>query len=96
MNEHDTLSVWDRYRKAKQAALAAPEDKEKQLTLEELEQAIAEIAASRGIPETGMPPRAIVHPSRQSQLERWFYRILLILFFLLVAGLAWWGNQQAA
>lgn len=93
MNEHDTSSVWDRYRKAKQEALAVPAEEQEQLTLEELERSIAQIAAASGIPETGMPPRAVVHPAKRRQLSRWFYRSLLILFAALVAGLVWWGNR---
>lgn len=94
MNEHDTSSVWSRYRKAKQEALAPPVEAAEPLTLEELEQSIAQIAASSGIPETGMPPRAVVHPTKRRQLSRWFYRALLMLFAALVAGLVWWGNQH--
>ncbi|TJY44374.1 hypothetical protein E5161_03055 [Cohnella pontilimi] len=95
MNDQDTSSVWSRYRDAKKHALSeAAENNDEPMTLEELEKAIAETAAASGIPETGMPPRAAVHPSKRVQLTRWFYRVLLVLFVGLVAGLVWWGRQH--
>jgi hypothetical protein len=96
MNENDTSSVWSRYRDAKKRALALQEEPEAELklSLEQLEEAIAETAASSGIPEIGMPPRAVVHPSKRRQLSRWFYRILLVLFAGLAAGLVWWGREM--
>lgn len=96
MNDNETSSVWSRYREAKEHALAKEEDKDgaEPLTLEQLEEAIAQAAASSGIPETGMPPRSVVHPSKQKQLSRWFYRILLLLFAALTAGLVWWGRRK--
>ena len=95
MNENDPSSVWSRFREAKQRAFAPEEPEEPEnLTLEQLEEAIAQLAASSGIPETGMPPRAVVHPSKRSQLSRWFYRSLLILFAGLVAGMIWWGYKM--
>lgn len=96
MNDNDASSVWTRYREAKNHAFGAPETKNEELemTLEELEASIAQIAATSGIPETGMPPRAVVHPSKQKQLSRWFYRFLLFLFAVLVIGLLWWGTEK--
>jgi len=102
MTEHDTSSsVWARYRYAKQHALDMDEQKEQggagedpARSLEELEKAIAELAASAGIPETGMPPRSLVHPSQYKALTQWFYRILVVLFAALVGGLLWWGNKM--
>lgn len=96
MNEYDTSSsVWSRYREAKEKALGLESDEEAdQQSLEELEEAIAQLAASSGIPETGMPPRSEVHPSQHKVLTQWFYRILLVLFAALVAGLIWWGNEM--
>jgi cobalamin biosynthesis Mg chelatase CobN len=95
MNENDTSSVWSRYRSAKNHALAPAKEpgEEEKLTLDQLEEAIAQIAATSGIPETGMPPRAVVHPSQHRQLSRWFYRILVLLFAGLAAGLVWWGRR---
>ncbi|MDB4867844.1 MAG: hypothetical protein JWR03_2177 [Cohnella sp.] len=96
MNDQDTSSVWGRYRNAKNHAMGEPMEKkeEMELTLEQLEEAIAQIAASSGVPETGMPPRSVVHPSKRGQLSRWFYRALLVLFAGLVAGLFWWGRHH--
>ena len=91
-------SVWEQYRTAKKHALEPPRDDSanaaEAMTLEELEAAIAEAAAASGIPETGMPPRSVVHPAKRRQLSRWFYRALLVLFTALVAGLLWWGTER--
>ncbi|MFC4808457.1 hypothetical protein [Paenibacillus sp. GCM10023250] len=40
-----------------------------------------------------LPPRRVTHPSSKQQLTRWFYRLLIFLFLLLLAGLLWWGRQ---
>ncbi len=95
MKEDQTspLSAWERYVSAKKAAFGAENDEET-LTLDQLEEAIAQAAASAGVPETGMPPRAEVHPVKRSQISKWFYLTLVVLFALLVAGLIWWGRQQ--
>jgi ferric-dicitrate binding protein FerR (iron transport regulator) len=95
MSDQDTSSVWSRYREAKFHALGEAEEKqeETEMSLEQLEKAIAELAAASGIPETGMPPRAAVHPSKRGQSARWFYRVLLVLFVGLVGGLVWWGSK---
>jgi len=88
-------SVWRKYVEAKKMALNDPEDDNAPpQTLEQLEAAIAEAAASSGVPETGLPPRAVVHPSKQRQLSRWFYLTLVVLFTALVCGLLWWGNHK--
>ncbi|MFB9277259.1 hypothetical protein [Cohnella cellulosilytica] len=92
-DQASSLSAWDRYVSAKKAAFAA-EDSGEPLTMDQLEEAIAQAAASAGIPETGMPPRAEVHPVKRSQLSKWFYLTLVVLFALLVAGLLWWGQHQ--
>lgn len=89
----DRVSAWDRYVAAKQHASASANTPGDKLTLAELEAAIAEEAAVHGL-ETGMPPRSIVHPPKSSQLSRWFYLTLVILFALLVAGLFWWGQSE--
>ncbi|MBW5446673.1 hypothetical protein GE107_11435 [Cohnella sp. CFH 77786] len=96
MNDNDTSSVWARYREAKNLAFERKAEPEEgpPLTLEELEAAIVQAAASSGIPETGMPPRSVIHPSKQKQLSRWFYRTLLVLFSALTAGLVWWGREM--
>ncbi len=97
MNENDTSSssVWSRYRQAKQEALASPDGNEApDLTLEELERAIAELAASSGLSETGMPPRSTVHPVKRHAVSIWFYSTLLFLFAALVIGMIWWGREM--
>lgn len=93
MSEERDSSIWNHYVKAKQAAFGAEEDETKQ-SLEELEAAIAEAAASSGIPEIGLPPRSGVHPTKRSQLSKWFYLTLVVLFAGLVFGLLWWGKRQ--
>ncbi|QMV44348.1 hypothetical protein [Cohnella cholangitidis] len=95
MKEDDeTSSVWNKYVAAKQTVFGKDKEGDSPMTLEELEAAIAEAAASSGIPETGMPPRSEVHPVKRSQLSRWFYLTLVILFAALVVGLLWWGQKQ--
>ncbi|WP_308639110.1 hypothetical protein [Paenibacillus silvisoli] len=47
-------------------------------------------AASEG---GAMPSRRTKHPSNKQQMANWFYRVLIFLFLLLMAGLFWWGNQ---
>jgi hypothetical protein len=95
MNEDQqgSPSAWDRLMSAKKAAFGEPAAAEEELTLEELELAIAEAAASAGVPETGMPPRSEVHPVKRSQISRWFYLTLVVLFTGLVIGLLWWGQR---
>ncbi|CAM3777565.1 hypothetical protein COLU111180_07935 [Cohnella lubricantis] len=97
MKDDGQSSAWERYVEAKRHAFeeqqadgGAGEPK----TLEELEAAIAEAAASSGIPETGMPPRSSIHPTARRNLSRWFYQTLVILFVGLVAYLLWWGYQN--
>ncbi len=92
-DQASSLTAWERYVSAKKAAFGE-EDSGEPLTLDQLEEAIAQAAASAGIPETGMPPRAEVHPVKRSQLSKWFYLTLVVLFALLTAGLFWWGRQQ--
>ena len=96
MKDEEGSSVWASYREAKRIALEeqeSPSVEEVPLTIEELELAIAMTAAASGIPETGMPPRASVHPSGRIKWSRWFYRALVVLFTALVATLLWWGNK---
>jgi hypothetical protein len=94
MKENDeTSSVWEKYVAAKQTVFGDDKEDDTPLTLEELELAIAEAAASSGIPEIGMPPRSVVHPVKRSQLSKWFYLVLVILFTALVVGLLWWGQK---
>jgi len=92
-DQESSLSAWERYVSAKKAAFSEPEDDGEPRTMEELEEAIAEAAACAGIPETGMPPRAEVHPVKRSQLSKWFYLSLVVLFASLVTFLLWWGRQ---
>jgi hypothetical protein len=93
MKESNASSAWTKYIEAKQHALAEPEQTRPASTLEELEAAIAQAAATSGIPETGMPPRSVVHPNKRAQLSRWFYLFLVLLFAGLVSGLVWWGYK---
>jgi hypothetical protein len=86
-------SVWNKYKEAKQTAFGIPKSKEAPLSLEELEAVIAETAATSGLPEIGMPPRSAVHPVKRSQLSRWFYMALVVIFSGLVIGLVWWGRM---
>ncbi|MCD9021238.1 hypothetical protein [Cohnella silvisoli] len=87
-------SVWSRYVAAKKFASGVAETDEEPLTLEQLEAAIAQTAASSGLPEIGLPPRSIVHPVKRSQLSRWFYLTLVVIFSGLVVGLVWWGREH--
>ncbi|EGL17170.1 MULTISPECIES: hypothetical protein [Paenibacillus] len=43
-----------------------------------------------------LPPRSSVHPSERAKVTRWFYRLLLFLFILLVMGLGWWGIRYTS
>jgi hypothetical protein len=89
--------VWNKYIAAKKSAFGETKESEEPLeplTLEELEAAIAEAAASSGLPEIGMPPRSVVHPVKRSQLSRWFYLSLVVIFSGLVIGLVWWGREH--
>jgi hypothetical protein len=93
MKENNTPStVWNKYKEAKQTAFGAPKNREAPLSLEELEAVIAQTAATSGLPEIGMPPRSAVHPVKRSQLSRWFYMALVVIFSCLVIGLVWWGR----
>ncbi|MFC5467806.1 hypothetical protein ACFPPD_03685 [Cohnella suwonensis] len=87
-------NAWERYVQAKNAAFGPDADPEAALTIEELEAAIAEAAASSGIPETGMPPRSGIHTPSRLQLSKWFYLSLVVLFAALVVGLLWWGRRE--
>lgn len=91
-DERQSSSVWGKYVEAKQHVFGAVQDGDAEQTLEELDAAIAKTAAASGIPETGMPPRSIVHESRRPALSAWFYLTLVLLFAALVAGLLWWGS----
>ncbi|WEK55660.1 MAG: hypothetical protein P0Y55_06330 [Candidatus Cohnella colombiensis] len=93
-NSEDSSAVWSQYVNAKHNAFGEESEKDPAQTLEELEAAIAQLAASSGLSETGLPPRAIVHPVERSQLSRWFYLTLVLLFTALVVGMIWWGVQQ--
>jgi len=87
-------SIWEKYVEAKQAAFGESAESEEPLTMEELEAAIAQTAASSGIPEIGMPPRSTVHLVKKRHLSKWFYLALVILFGSLIAGLLWWGQNM--
>lgn len=97
MSEERLPTAWDKYVEAKRHALS-PDEKEvadhEPLSIEQLELAIAEAAAASGLPETGMPPRAEVHPSVRKSYSKWFYRLLLALFSGLVGFLLWWGYEH--
>ncbi|MBB6674177.1 hypothetical protein [Cohnella nanjingensis] len=95
MKESDHSSVWERYVEAKKHAFEEepPDGKAEPMTIEELERAIAEAAAASGVPETGMPPRASVHPTSRNTWSRWFYRLLVVLFIALIVLLFRWGQR---
>ncbi|MFD2332173.1 hypothetical protein ACFSR7_23195 [Cohnella sp. GCM10020058] len=99
MSEERHPTAWDKYVEAKRHALS-PDEKEEEvadqepMSMEQLERAIAETAAASGLPETGMPPRAVVHPSARKSYSKWFYRLLLVLFSALVGFLLWWGYEH--
>ncbi|TVY04538.1 hypothetical protein [Cohnella terricola] len=93
-SDREPSSIWEKYVEAKQAAFSDSTESEEPLTIEELEAAIAETAASTGIPEIGMPPRSTVHPVKQRQLSKWFYLVLVFLFGSLIAALLWWGQNM--
>ncbi|WP_217592725.1 hypothetical protein [Cohnella sp. GbtcB17] len=97
MSEERLPTAWDKYVEAKRHALS-PVEKEaavnEPMSIEQLELAIAEAAAASGLPETGMPPRAVVHPSVRKSYSKWFYRLLLVLFYALVGFLLWWGYEH--
>lgn len=92
--EKSDSAVWSKYVDAKRYAKGEPDGKEAPMTLEELERAIAEAAAQSGLQETGMPPRSEVHPVKRSQISRWFYLTLVVLFAGLVVGLVLWGREN--
>ncbi|WP_373229758.1 hypothetical protein [Cohnella sp.] len=85
--------VWSKYLEAKHHVFGIPKEEHAALSLEELEAAIAQTAASSGLPEIGMPPRSVVHPVRRRQLSRWYYLMLVFMFSGLVIGLVWWGRE---
>jgi hypothetical protein len=43
-----------------------------------------------------LPPRSLIHPSEKGTWTRRFYRLLLILFVLLLVGLFLWGNHYTS
>lgn len=99
MSEQRLQTAWDKYVAAKRHALALDEahtEPAEPMSIEELERAIAEAAAASGLPETGMPPRSVVHPAARKSFSKWFYRALLVLFSGLVAFLLWWGYEHYA
>lgn len=97
MSEPHSPTAWDKFVAAKRRALS-PDDEQPAasgpMSIDELERAIAEAAAASGMPETGMPPRAVVHPSLRKSYSKWFYRTLLVLFAGLVGFLIWWGYEH--
>jgi len=91
-DEEASPTVWTRYKEAKRIASGQPgPDRAREITLEE---AIDRALAAAGLPETGLPPRSLLHPSQYGRLTRWFYRFLVVLFTVLVAGLIWWGYRN--
>jgi hypothetical protein len=92
--ESEFSSVWNKYVEAKKTVFGTSKVEGEQLTLEQLEAAIAQTAATSGLPEMGIPPRSVVHPVKRSQLSRWFYLTLVVIFSSLVVGLVWWGREH--
>ncbi|CAI6057722.1 hypothetical protein [Cohnella sp. JJ-181] len=97
MSEERPPTAWDKFVEARRHALSQDEKEpevREPMSMDELERAIAETAAASGLPETGMPPRAVVHPSARKSYSKWFYRLLLLLFSALVGFLLWWGYEH--
>jgi hypothetical protein len=92
--ESEASAVWSKYVAAKKSAFGEAKESVEPLSLEQLEAAIAEAAASSGLPEIGMPPRSVVHPVKRSQLSRWFYLSLVVIFSSIVIVLVWWGREH--
>ncbi|REE94243.1 hypothetical protein A8990_10134 [Paenibacillus taihuensis] len=42
-----------------------------------------------------LPSRRDIHPSNKQQMTKWFFRILIFLFLLLMVGLLMWGRQYS-
>ncbi|WP_219836503.1 hypothetical protein [Paenibacillus sp. R14(2021)] len=40
-----------------------------------------------------LPARRTTHPSNKQQMTTWFYRLLIVLFILLLIGLLMWGRH---
>jgi hypothetical protein len=93
-DDSEASSVWSKYVAAKKSAFGDTGESDEPLTMEQLEAAIAQAAASSGLPEIGMPPRSDVHPVKRSQLSRWFYLSLVVIFSGMVIGLVWWGRHH--
>ncbi|HEY8530445.1 MAG TPA: hypothetical protein VIL22_12270 [Paenibacillaceae bacterium] len=90
--EETSSAVWARYKEAKRfAAGQSGPERPQEVSLDE---AIARALAAAGLPETGLPPRSLLHPSQYGRMIRWFYRLLVALFTALVAGLIWWGYRN--
>lgn len=92
--DSDSSSVWNKYVAAKQNVFGTSKEQEARLTLEQLEAAIVQTAATSGLPEMGIPPRSVVHPAKHSQMSRWFYLTLVVIFSSLIVGLVWWGREN--
>jgi len=49
---------------------------------------------SEAAEETGnLPSRRQKHPSNRLKIAKWYYRLLLALFLILVIGLVLWGRK---
>jgi hypothetical protein len=92
--DSDSSSIWNKYVAAKMTVFGISQEEVAVQTLEQLEAAIAQTAATSGFPEMGIPPRSVVHPVKRSQISRWFYLSLVVIFSSMVVGLVWWGREH--
>ncbi|TDF99315.1 hypothetical protein [Paenibacillus piri] len=54
----------------------------------------SKVPVEGGYEDTFLPPRKTVHPTEKDKWLRIFYRTLLWMFVLLVAGLVVWGWRK--
>lgn len=54
-------------------------------------EAAAEVQAEEG----AIPSRRKTHPSNKGKMTTWFYRVLTVLFILLLGGLLLWGRHNS-
>ncbi|MDT9725430.1 hypothetical protein DUZ99_10655 [Xylanibacillus composti] len=53
-----------------------------------------ETRPGEGEEDRTLPPRGVAHPSEKKKWNTLFYRVLLLLFIGLTAGLLYWGFQM--
>ncbi|WP_274651677.1 hypothetical protein [Paenibacillus humicola] len=47
-------------------------------------------------PDRPLPSRRLKHPSNKETMTKWFYRILIGMFLLLLVSLFLWGRRYTA